>query len=583
MLRADTSGSHASEIAQLESEIADSQQSYQRTLEDQLLDKLQQQGDEAAKQRERQIEIAQAQLEVATSGNSAIVDMWLRDPEAYKEEIKKAWLEAQGYDEKGEAGQYILSSQFESEFANLITAIDQSGFSNGFKAVSDDTNTLVSLLTQLTEGRDALTDSLSKAVGALQDVENRDTQSFELGKRTQQSAAQWKQEGFDANSLKSWGYSFDELKNSGFTNTELKNAGFGIKDFTSHGTTNPKELHDLGFKAKDITDELGLQLKDLVADKTLWNSISWSEISKGNYSLADYVNAGIKDAASLKKAGFTLSDLKSNSAVWSGNSWKAIKNAGYSAADYKNAGLSYSNAIASGFTDQQLYNYYSEAKNKVDAAAKRLSDAKQAYSDLLYNRGHKKRTKDKYWGQIGKDALSAQINRGKIIGYSETKVLQDLADTDALSWTEVLKAYIALKGKKQAAAVVQPYFAKNLSHARKTGWKGAFGKKYPQYIRGGLANFTGPAWLDGTPSKPELVLNATDTKNFIALKDVLAHAMSSTGQINNSYGGNATYEININVDHLNNDYDVDKVVERVKKKIVQDAGYRNVTQVRKFR
>ena len=59
--------------------------------------------------------------------------------------------------------------------------------------------------------------------------------------------------------------------------------------------------------------------------------------------------------------------------------------------------------------------------------------------------------------------------------------------------------------------------------------------------------------------------------------------MGSTGQINNSYGGNATYEININVDHLNNDYDVDKVVERVKKKIVQDAGYRNVTQVRKFR
>ena len=32
---------------------------------------------------------------------------------------------------------------------------------------------------------------------------------------------------------------------------------------------------------------------------------------------------------------------------------------------------------------------------------------------------------------------------------------------------------------------------------------------------GGLANFTGPAWLDGTKAKPELVLNAQDTKNFI--------------------------------------------------------------------
>jgi hypothetical protein len=28
---------------------------------------------------------------------------------------------------------------------------------------------------------------------------------------------------------------------------------------------------------------------------------------------------------------------------------------------------------------------------------------------------------------------------------------------------------------------------------------------------GGLADFTGPAWLDGTRSNPELVLNARDT------------------------------------------------------------------------
>jgi hypothetical protein len=36
-----------------------------------------------------------------------------------------------------------------------------------------------------------------------------------------------------------------------------------------------------------------------------------------------------------------------------------------------------------------------------------------------------------------------------------------------------------------------------------------------KYETGGLADFTGPAWLDGTKSSPELVLNAVDTKNFI--------------------------------------------------------------------
>lgn len=41
------------------------------------------------------------------------------------------------------------------------------------------------------------------------------------------------------------------------------------------------------------------------------------------------------------------------------------------------------------------------------------------------------------------------------------------------------------------------------------------------FASGGLADFTGLAKLDGTPSKPELVLNAEDTKNFLELKDVL--------------------------------------------------------------
>ena len=78
-------------------------------------------------------------------------------------------------------------------------------------------------------------------------------------------------------------------------------------------------------------------------------------------------------------------------------------------------------------------------------------------------------------------------------------------------------------------------------------------------------------------------MNAKDTQNFLALRDVLDKAISSTNSVTNSYGGNATYEININVDKLTNDYDVDKVAERVKKIIVKDSSYRNVTQVRKFR
>ena len=114
---------------------------------------------------------------------------------------------------------------------------------------------------------------------------------------------------------------------------------------------------------------------------------------------------------------------------------------------------------------------------------------------------------------------------------------------------------------------------------------GATHKKYPKYARGGLASKTGPAWLDGTPTKPELVLNAQDTKNFIALKDILSGVMRSISHTDTSniYNSPTNFEINVNVEKIASDYDVDKLTERIIRNIVKDATYRNVTSVRKFK
>ena len=107
------------------------------------------------------------------------------------------------------------------------------------------------------------------------------------------------------------------------------------------------------------------------------------------------------------------------------------------------------------------------------------------------------------------------------------------------------------------------------------------GKGVKKFAAGGLANYTGPAWLDGTPSKPELVLDSNDTRNFLMLRDTLSKAVSGTKSILND--NNTTYDIDINVDHIANDYDVDRIADRVKKQITQSAGYRNVTAVRHLR
>ena len=105
------------------------------------------------------------------------------------------------------------------------------------------------------------------------------------------------------------------------------------------------------------------------------------------------------------------------------------------------------------------------------------------------------------------------------------------------------------------------------------------------YKHGGLADFTGPAWLDGTKAKPELILNAQDTKNFMILKDVLADAMRGINHIDRSetYNNPTEFNINVNVEKITSDYDVDRLTERIKRNIVKDATYRNVTQVRNFR
>ena len=122
-------------------------------------------------------------------------------------------------------------------------------------------------------------------------------------------------------------------------------------------------------------------------------------------------------------------------------------------------------------------------------------------------------------------------------------------------------------------------YAQFLIHKKLFTKKQLQDKGVKQFKTGGLADFTGPAWLDGTPSKPELVLNSTETKNFVALKDVLSEA-TKRGIFNHDEADNSgdiNLDIDINVDKIDSDYDVDQIANRVKKIIIKEAKTRNVT------
>ena len=99
------------------------------------------------------------------------------------------------------------------------------------------------------------------------------------------------------------------------------------------------------------------------------------------------------------------------------------------------------------------------------------------------------------------------------------------------------------------------------------------------YKTGGLADFTGPAWLDGTRARPELILNQRDTQNFIQLKDVLAEAMKH-GFSNSENTEEVVVDIDINIEKVESKEDVDMLLDEIERRITSNARYRNVNSLR---
>lgn len=113
-----------------------------------------------------------------------------------------------------------------------------------------------------------------------------------------------------------------------------------------------------------------------------------------------------------------------------------------------------------------------------------------------------------------------------------------------------------------------------LAELKKKYTYGAAKKNFKAFKTGGLADFTGPAWLDGTKTKPELVLNAKDTVNFLELTKVLRQNVQQSGT------GNTPSNIYFNIQaSLSSDYDVDKMYKRLKEKASSEMGRVNINKL----
>lgn len=100
-----------------------------------------------------------------------------------------------------------------------------------------------------------------------------------------------------------------------------------------------------------------------------------------------------------------------------------------------------------------------------------------------------------------------------------------------------------------------------------------------RYKKGGLVDYTGIAWVDGTKSQPEAFLNAQDTRNLSELKEMLAAHFNST--TNKTIGGDCN--IYVNVDSISSDYDIDQAINKIKNEMVKSSSYRNVNLISRAR
>lgn len=537
-LQRDTSGANAVEIAALQKEIGKDEESYTDSLIDQRLDSIEKANEKAAQQRQEQINIQNDQLKAFVDSGEiwnhikAVVD---NDLEAYTkgstpwQQTQSAFYSLWGKSKTENPIEYALSKDENLQAAKK--AAEYVNKQDGTSSLSDDISGLKDAIKTYQEEVEKLAKSVGNhGIELSFDGDILGTKLTDLIKATVKTDSLKTEEEVKTELAPSSSGSIISPKKEGFTDMLYDPS-------SSYNTENSSEKTPEFHKPSlpTITDE----------------GVSKTTI-KGNGELA----SGNKDNTTSDKA-ITISDEPPDTSVYENT--VVGKNGSYISIGTPD-GITYTASLASGKNILTTFSsVYEPDDNLMDIKSylprdskffKKITDKKQL------------RTLEKYTGFIGEGeigTLTQESNGKKYLGY----ITKAGSDWYKINVAEFDKAY---------DGAVDSFFP-SYNNLRKNGYN------LWQYKSGGLADFTGPAWLDGTKSSPELVLNAQDTQNFIALKDILASILNNNTPFDTkkSNGGDNYYDINIEVDEVASDYDVDQIADRIKEIIYEDATYRNVS------
>ena len=233
----------------------------------------------------------------------------------------------------------------------------------------------------------------------------------------------------------------------------------------------------------------------------------------------------------------------------------------------------------------------------IERAEQTIAQGEQAILDAIHmgedwrnasNAEREKMDEEQATNIAGSKSYLEKLNEG-ITSSSEyiSKMVTDALtkQTESLIWTigdipQNDEVHVAHAMETTLPPILEQFFARTTTAQDMADDNATSGAK--KYASGGLVDYTGPAWVDGTPGKPEAFLNANQTAMIAAFTANLAKMVSGKFPSSNIEAG-SNCEINIDIGSIGADYDIDQAINKVKQEIVNSAQFRNVTLLNRRR
>ena len=515
-----SSSGNGLQAAQLQDDITKLEQDYEDTLIDQAIQKLSDSNEKAAEQRERQISLAEQQLD-------AYANSW-----EFSADIENELNQMLSNQERWQ--QTELGNTLTDYYTSTMTAREKEDWS---KKIGDSVDSAVAW----TETEwDALKLSVSGAIsgletalGGLKDAIDTDSTS----RKIESQVANLSKQGFNVASL-----------------VETNDQG----QYVFKGTHTEADLNKMSnFAAQDDAAKISALQQSIDSKKTLATDVGEHEVAQKFQYLS-------------QKDFYGKYDLNDEVAKVDGEEYKSYT-------DYLTQISQRTMEGVTGLSALEAYGGVAVPGQITRVWDREWSDYdERARGDVIVNG----EADDMIRIEKGKpdDAILNKLN------YIDKNVGQTGSGIVLYQDTTGLKIYVRQPGGsiwRQLINQSNDSLNTDLIKAAQS-YNESLGKKYTKhkYKTGGLADFTGPAWLDGTPSKPEYVLSAAQTEKFFELVNVLESFDTSSKPMKS---GDNYFNIDINVEKIESDYDVEQMADKIRKIIYEDSTYRNVNAVNLIR